>query len=435
MTRSIVPWTRATAALVLIGALMGLAGCEWLCPSQWTGDIASSSLDRDLDPDVSASDVAALAAGNAAFAFDLLRELTPDAANLIYSPLSISAALAMTYAGAVGATEAQMASALHFDLEQETIHAVFNYLDLELHDRTGLGYPFPDEDFELNVVNAAWGQRGYTFKSKYLDVLAVNYGAGLHLLDFEGDPDGSRETINDWVSQQTDESIPDLLPPASINHATRLVLTNACYFNASWLYPFDPDQTGLGSFEPLNGDRVYVPMMRQRRSLDYASWDGGQAVELPYCAPQLSMLLLVPDQGTFEAFEAELDAARYEDILASLEPRLITLQMPRFEAGYDASLVDPLIALGMEDPFVGGVADFSNIDGTRYLFIADVLHRSWITVDEAGTEAAAATSVIMPTVSQGDPLPLIVNRPFLFVIRDTPTGAILFLGRIVEIAG
>jgi len=428
-------WAHAAAAVLLVGVLAGLAGCEWLWPSQqWTGDIASSPLDRDTDPDVPAGDVAALVAGNTAFAFDLLHELTPDAANLIYSPFSISAALTITYAGAVGATKAQMASALHFGLEQGTIHAVFNYLDLELHDRTGLGYPYPDDDFELNVVNAAWGQRGYTFKSKYLDVLAVNYGAGLHLLDFEGDPDGSREMINDWVSQQTDDRIPDLLPPASVDHATRLVLTNACYFTASWLYPFDPGQTGLGSFEPLDGDRVYVPMMRQRRSLDYASWDGGQAVELPYCAPQLSMLLLVPDQGTFEAFEAGLDVARYENILSSLEPRLITLLMPRFEASYDASLVDPLIALGMEDPFVGGIADFSDIDGTHNLYISDVAHKSWITVDEAGTEAAAATSVIMPPVSHGDPLPLTINRPFLFVIRDIPTNTILFLGRIVEIA-
>ena len=429
-------WARAIAALALIGALAGLAGCEWLWPAQeWTGDIASSPLDRDTDPDVSAGDVAALVAGNTAFAFDLLHELTADDGNLFFSPFSISAALAMAYAGASGDTETQMANTLHFDLDEDVLHSAFNSLDLELNSRGDVQPPYEGEGFDLAVVNAAWGQRGYTFLRKYLDVLAVNYGAGLRLLDFKADPDGSRETINDWVSQETNDRILDLLPPGSIDPATRLVLTNAVYFNAPWLDPFDPAQTRTGAFEPLHGNTAYVPMMRQQLQLAYAAWDGGQAVELPYNGNTLSMVLLVPDRGTFEAFEAELDAAQYESIISTLEWRTVTLQLPRFEASYDASLIEPLAALGMTDPFTGGVADFSGIDGTHDLFISDVVHKAWVSVDEAGTEAAAATAVIMPGGGAPEPpVTLTVDRPFLFVIRDIPTNTILFVGRIVEIA-
>ena len=326
-----------------------------------------------------------------------------------------------------------MASTLHFDLGSDELHSAFNFLDLELNSRGTIGPPFEGEGFDLAVVNAAWGQRGYTFLRKYLDVLAVNYGAGLRLLDFEGDPDGSRKTINAWVSQETNDRILDLLPPGSIDPATRLVLTNAVYFSAPWLDAFDFSQTRTGAFGPLHGDTVYVPMMRQQIHIDYAAWEGGQAVELPYNGNTLSMILLVPDRGAFEAFAAELDAAQYESILSALESRAVTLQLPRFQASYEASLIDPLSALGMTDPFTGGVADFSGIDGRHDLFIADVLHKAWIAVDEAGTEAAAATAVLMPAGGAGEPVPVTVDRPFLFVIRDIPTNTILFLGRIVEI--
>jgi len=434
-TSSTTSWTRAIVALGLIGTLACLAGCEWLQPTQeWTGDIASSPLDRDTDPTVSSSDVSALVAGNSVFAFDLHRELAPDAGNLIYSPFSISAALAMACAGAAGDTETQMANTLHFDLDQDVLHSAFNSLDLELNARGRVQPPYEGEGFDLAVVNAAWGQRGYTFLRKYLDILAVNYGAGLRLLDFKGDPDGSRETINDWVSQQTNDRILDLLPPGSLDPATRLVLTNAVYFNAPWLDPFDPDQTRTGAFEPLRGNTVYVPMMWQQLRLAYAAWGEGQAAELPYNGNTLSMVLLVPDRGTFEAFEAKLDAALYESIILALEWRAATLQLPRFEASYDASLVEPLAALGMTDPFTGGVADFSGIDGTHDLFISDVVHRAWVSVDEAGTEAAAATAVIMPGGGATEPVTMTVDRPFLFVIRDIPTNTILFVGRVVEIA-
>jgi serpin B len=421
------------AGVVLLVILLGAAGCALLWPeTPADGDIARSSLPRETSPDVADDDVTALAAGNAAFAFDLLHALGEAEENLFYSPYSVSAALAMTYAGAHGTTESQMAETLHFTLDQDDLHPAFNRLDLELNGRGEIGPPYEGEGFELSVVHATWGQRGYTFLRSYLDVLAVHYGAGLRLLDFVADPGGSRETINDWVSKETNGRIVDLLPPDAIDATVRLVLTNAIYFNAPWLKPFDDALTSSGTFEPLAGGAVSVPMMRQASMFGYTAWNGGQAVELPYNGDTLSMVLLVPDRGAYGSFEEDLDLGRYEEIVGALELRQVDLRLPKFEYGYDASLVEPLVALGMTDPF-GTAADFSGIDGTHDLSISMVLHKAWVSVDEAGTEAAAATAVIVPIGGSPDPpVTLTVNRPFLFVIRDLPTGSILFVGRVVN---
>ena len=424
---------RTVAVLASICVVAGMAGCELLWPEPPPpGDVAQSSLPRETNPDVADGDVESLVAGNTAFALDLLHEIGTAAGNLFYSPYSMSSALAMAYAGARGATESQMADVLHFPLDQQKLHPAFNWIDLALNGRGEIEPPYGGEGFQLNVVNAAWGQRGYSFLRSYLDTLAVNYGSGLRLLDFIEDPEGARETINDWVSDETNERIVDLLPPGSIDAFVRLVLTNAVYFNAPWLKPFDTEDTATGTFEPLDREAVDVEMMHQVETFGYASWDGGQAVELPYNGETLSMILFVPDRGTYEAFEAELDLDRYEGIVDSLEPREVDLGLPKFEFAYDVSLVNPLTALGMTDAFTGA-ADFSGIDGTRNLFISDVLHKAWVSVDEAGTEAAAATAVIISLVAHpGPPVVLTINRPFLFVIRDVPTGTILFIGRVVD---
>lgn len=424
---------RTTVGAVLLCVTLGLVGCALLWPEPpATGDVARSSLPRDMNPDVANEDAAALIAGNGAFALDLLGEIASTEGDLFYSPYSISSALAMVYAGARGKTERQMADVLRFPLDQGDLHPAFNRIDLALNGRGEIGPPYEGAGFDLSVINAAWGQRGYSFLRSYLDALAVSYGSGLRLLDFVEDPEGARETINDWVSGETNDRIVDLLPPGSIDSAVRLVLTNAIYFNAPWLKPFDPQETADGTFEPLGGGSVVLPMMHQLETFSYTSWDGGQAVELPYNGETLSMVLFVPDRGRYEAFESAFGFAHYEEIVGSLEPRQIDLLLPRFEIAYDLSLVDPLMELGMTDAF-SGFADFSGIDGARDLFISDVLHQSWVSIDEAGTEAAAATAVIVPLVAYPGPLvELTVNRPFLFVIRDVPTGTILFVGRVVH---
>ncbi|MBL7065094.1 MAG: serpin family protein [Anaerolineae bacterium] len=409
-------------------ALLGLASCGN------GAEIARSAKQRVTSPDVNAPDLADLVNGNSAFAFDLYQVLREDEENdnLFYSPYSISLALAMTYAGARSDTEQQMAETLHFILPQDRLHPAFNGLDIELA-RRGEGAEGKDgEGFRLNIVNALWGQDEYGFLSEYLNVLAENYGAGLRLLDFRNAPEKSRVTINDWVSDQTEDRIEDLIPQGVIDELTRLVLTNAIYFNAAWAEPFEPDQTDDGTFHLLDGGQVTVPMMEQMESFGYAEGEGYQAVELPYDGWELSMVVLLPDTGEFEAFEGSLDAERVDGIVKDLVHGQVALTMPKFEFESGFSLVETLAAMGMPDAFTGA-ADFSGITGDRDLFIGEVIHKAFVSVDEAGTEAAAATAVVMPaSAPPEEPVEVTVDRPFIFLIRDIETGAILFVGRVLD---
>ncbi|MBL7064894.1 MAG: serpin family protein [Anaerolineae bacterium] len=423
-------------SVTIMIALLGLVGCGGSggVPSggQPAGQSVRSERERVMSPDVVAPDLADVVDGNSVFAFDLYQVLREGNDNLFYSPHSISLALAMTYAGARGETERQMADALHFTLPQDRLHPAFNGLDLELAGR-GEGAEGKDEEgFRLHIVNAIWGQEGYEFLPEFLDVLAENYGAGLRLLDFAGAAEESRITINDWVSEQTEGRIEDLIPQGVIDALTRLVLTNAIYFNAAWSEPFEPDLTGDGAFYLLDGGEVNVPMMRQTTSFGYAEGEGCQAVELPYDGGELAMVILLPEAGEFETFEGSLDGRRVDGILKSLTYRQVALTMPKFEFESDCSLVEALAAMGMPVAFSGG-ADFSGMTGTRDLFIGEVIHKAFVSVDEAGTEAAAATAVVMElSAMPGEPVEVTVDHSFMFIIRDIETGAILFVGRVVN---
>jgi serpin B len=370
--------------------------------------------------------------GNSGFAFDIYQLLKEDNDNVFYSPYSISVALAMTYAGARGETERQMADTLHFTLPQNRLHPAINALDLELAQR-GQGAEGKDEEgFRLNIVNAIWGQEDYEFLTEFLDTLAQNYGAGLRVLDFAGDPEAARVTINDWVSDQTEGRIENLIPPGALGGLTRLVLTNAIYFNAAWSEPFEPSMTEGGPFHLLDDSQVTVPMMRQTTSFGYAEGDGYQAVELPYDGRELAMVVLLPEVGGFEEFEESLDAERVDAIVSDLAYRQVSLAMPKFEFDSGFSLADTLVAMGMPVAF-SGEADFSGMTGSRALFISDVIHKAFVSVDEAGTEAAAATAVIMAeSAAPEQPVEVTVDSPFIFFIRDIETGAILFIGRVLD---
>jgi serpin B len=337
----------------------------------------------------------------------------------------------MTYAGARGETAQQMADTLHFILEQE-LHPAFNWLDAELA-RRGEGAKGKDgEGFRLNIVNAIWGQKDYEFLSAFLDVLAENYGAGLRILDFITETEKSRLAINDWVSDQTEGRIEDLIPPGAIGALTRLVLTNAIYFNAAWEYPFDEDMTADGPFYLLDGGQVTVPMMKQTESFGYTEGEGYQAIELPYDGGELSMVVLLPKSGQFQAFEETLNAQQVDAIISGLQATQVGLTMPQFEFDSEFSLKDTLADMGMPIAFTGG-ADFSGMTGNRELAISDVVHKAFVAVDEAGTEAAAATAVIMRLTALPDPpVEVTIDRPFIFLIRDIDTGTILFLGRVIN---
>ncbi|MGB5931611.1 MAG: serpin family protein [Anaerolineae bacterium] len=425
--------TKLLSAVTLI-SLLGLVGCSiWArVPGDGLppGEIVRSQKQRVTSPDVAQPDLAELVAGNSAFAFDLYQALREENGNLFYSPYSISLALAMTYAGARGETEQQMADTLHYTLPQDRLHPGFNALDIELASR-GEGAEGKDEKgFRLNIVNAIWGQTGYEFLSKFLDTLAENYGAGLRLLDFVKASEESRGVINDWVSEETEGKIEDLLPPDSISPATVLVLTNAIYFNAAWSYPFEEELTHDGTFNLLDGEQVTVPMMEQTEYFGYAQGDGYQAVELPYDGEELSMVILLPEAGRFEEFASALDAQRVDSILKDITPQEVHLTMPKFTYESGFRLKETLAAMGMPAAFTS--ADFSGMDGTRNLFIDDVYHKAFISLDEAGTEAAAATAVVVARAAPTPPKEVTVDHPFVFMIRDMETEAILFLGQVVN---
>jgi serpin B len=416
--------------LALVLLLPVIASIQTAQPA--AAEVLESDKERITSPDVSTSEQALLVEGNSAFAFELYQALKEQEGNLFYSPYSISLALAMTYAGARGETAQQMADTLQFLLEQERLHPAFNWLDAELATR-GEGAQGKDgEGFRLNIVNAIWGQNDYEFLPAFLDVLAENYGAGLRILDFITEAEKSRVTINDWVSDQTEGRIEDLIPPGAIDEWTRLVLTNAIYFNAAWAYPFNEKMTADGPFYLLDGGQVTVPMMKQTESFGYTEGEGYQAVELLYDGGELSMVILLPEAGNFEAFEEGLQAQQVSNIIIGLQPTEVALTMPKFEFDSEFSLKDILAGMGMPVAFTED-ADFSGMTGNPELFISDVVHKAFVAVDEAGTEAAAATAVIMKlTAVPPPPMEVTLDRPFIFLIRDIDTGAILFVGRVLN---
>jgi serpin B len=428
---------RRAILVLLVIAIVGVTGCSAVGEPKGgraPGAAVASNKERVVSPNVPDADLSELTEGNTAFALDLYRFLAGQQGddNLFYSPYSISLALAMTYAGARGETEAQMADALRFSLSQDALHPALNALDQELAQRGEGAEGKDDEGFRLNIANAIWGQQDYEFLDPFLDVLATNHGAGLRVLDFAAAPEESRLTINDWVSEKTEGKIEDLIPQGLIGPLTRLVLTNAIYFNAAWASPFEEGATEEGPFTLPDGTEVTVPLMRQTESFGYAEGEGYQAVELPYDGRELSMVILLPSREGFEAFEESLDGERLQAIVEDLEYGQVFLTMPKFEFDSGFSLKEALIAMGMPAAF-SAEADFSGMTGDRALSIADVIHKAFVSVDEEGTEAAAATAVVMvESAMPGQPVEVTVDHPFIFLIRDIQTGTILFVGRVLD---
>ena len=387
----------------------------------------------------SAEELDTLVDGNITFGLELYRKLSGSEGNLFFSPYSISLGMAMAYAGARGETERQMADSLGFKLPQNRLHPAFNALDLLLASLPKGG----DDAFRLNVANSVWGQRDYSFLPEFLDSLAVNYGEDVRAADFRRDPEDARVRINGWVADETEERIRNLIPQGTLTPLTRLVLANAIYFNAAWLHAFDERVTKDRPFHLLDGSQRDVAMMRQQENLRYAIGDGFQAVELPYKGGDVAMTILLPESGKFEEFEGSLSGQSVRDIVESLESELVRLTMPKFEMESGFSLSDTLKAMGMPDAFDDQAANFSGMDGQLCrargdicLLISDVLHQAFVSVDEAGTEAAAATAVIVGVTRavgiEPDPIEVVVDRPFLLIIRHHATDTVLFVGRVLD---
>lgn len=423
---------RIIGVIISTIVLSSLVSCSQPTNQPIKATLAQSDKPRQTAPAVSASDMDIMVEGNSAFAFKIYQALKDTDGNLFYSPYSISEALAMTYAGARGETEAQMKETLQFQLAQQALHPAFNSLDLQLASR-GQGAQGKDaKGFRLHVVNALWGQQGFSFLPAYLDLLAENYGAGLHLLDFINAAEQSRLTINQWVSEQTEEKIKDLLPSGSIDQLTRLVLTNAIYFNAAWESQFEPEATIVSQFHLLTDKDVTIRLMQQTELFGYTRGTNYQAVELPYDGHELSMVILLPPLDQFQAFEAGLTSQQVSEITGRLKNQSVALSLPKFKVESEFGLKETLSAMGMPVAFTDE-ADFSGMDGKRDLVIKDVVHKAYVAVDENGTEAAAATGVIVGVTSMpAETVEVTIDHPFIFFIRDIQTGAILFLGRVVD---
>ncbi|NLD93570.1 MAG: serpin family protein [Fibrobacter sp.] len=366
------------------------------------------------------------------FAVSMYKQIIEDDKNIFFSPYSITTAFGMADAGAKGNTDLQIRQALQVALDGDDFHGGLNGLDLSLK-----SFSDATDNLELNVENSIWAQDNVTyFKIGYLDKLARNYGAGIYMLDFMREPDSSRIIINDWVARKTNQRIKDLIPPPAITPDTRLVLTNAIYFLADWKYKFDSTLTSTGTFYTTDGNSIQTPMMRftdEPATMLYNYSGGVRMLELPYKGDRIVMDLILPDSGKYKAFEDSVTDEGLSGIISGLDStKLKTIKIPKFQfTTPSVSLTKALQKLGMIDPFTS-VADFSGIADIP-LTISDVLHKAFIKVDESGTEAAAATAIIVEiTAIYNDPNFFVANRPFMYLIRDKETNAILFMGRIMN---
>jgi len=395
-----------------------------------------SDLAREINPDVSDDQFQNLANDNTAFALEFYNQIRGEDGNIIFSPFSLSLALSMTMVGAETSTERAMLDALQFSLPGEDIHPAFNALLLAIEEsQEKTDDEMEGDEFQLNIANSIWGQDGFNFEEAFLDILAKHYEAGIFTVDYVQNPEGARNAINDWVAEETEEKIKDLIPEGAIDSLTRLVLANAIYFYGSWMHPFDQNATAEAPFFTLDGTETSVDMMKLygERFL-YHQGDNYQALNLPYMSSDFVMTLLVPDSGSYEDFEGALTQQKLSDILSDLSFERVDLELPKFDFETDINANNALIALGMEEAFDPDQSDFSGIADVDDLHITDVLQKATITVDEEGTEAAAATAVIIGVTSApiDEPISLVIDRPFMFMIRHLRTNTILFMGRVLE---
>jgi len=374
------------------------------------------------------ADRAALASGNGEFGLDLYAQLRATRGNLFYSPYSISCALAMTYAGARGVTADQMATALRFPLSPDRVHSAFKGLIREIN------APAAKRSSELSTANALWLQKGVPFESGFREIAKSNYGAGLAEVDFARATETARRTINGWVEHETRDKIKDLIREGLLSPQTVLVLTNAIYFKGAWMKPFHPEATVMTDFQQgAQGPIRNVPLMHQSGTYPYL--DGGTfaVLELPYGTNEESMIIVLPREvDGLDELERTLTAGRLRDWLARSSRREVEIALPRFKATAEFKLKGPLVSMGMRRAFSPGGADFSGMIKGGGVCVDEVVHKAFVDVNEKGTEAAAATGVLMKLTSARSTPVFRADHPFLFFIRDTRTGSILFAGRLVN---
>lgn len=369
------------------------------------------------------------ASANNCFALDIYRELAGEGENVFFSPWSLSSALTMTYEGARGNTAEEMASLLHLSGNDSIRRESFSALDRKINSN--------DSGYRLSTANALWVDDGFSLLDGYETLVENIYHGRANNLDFRAAPEEARQTINDWVEQKTAGKIKDLIPAGYVDSLTRLVLTNAIYFNGTWMNTFDQSLTMDEDFFTEDGRKVPVPMMRQADEgawFNYLEGRGLQVLEMPYAGGNLSMLILLPHDQDITSLERSLSSEDLDQWRDNLEEQRVDVYMPRFKLKANYFLGEILADLGMPAAF-SATADFSGISPGRQLFISEVIHQAYVDVNEQGTEAAAATAVCMAeSASPEEPdVPVFrADHPFIFLILDDETGCILFLGRVSD---
>lgn len=366
---------------------------------------------------------------NNKFAFDLYSELDKsENGNIFYSPYSISAALAMTYEGARGQTADEMKSVFHFpesNILRPNFAAIYNDVNKK------------DKPYKLSTGNALWVLQDYKFLEEYLSIVEKYYGGKAANLDFVRETEKSRQTINNFIEEQTNNKIKDLIPQGVLDASTRMVLTNAIYFKGTWTWEFDKSDTSEQDFKTTATNLVKTPMMymkNDKAKFNYADVGDLQILELPYKGEEISMLILLPTEN-LDTIESSLTAEKLEEWKSQMkEDKLDAIYLPKFEFDTKYFMKETLSKMGMPTAF--GIADFSGMDGTKYLFIDAVIHQAFIKVDEEGTEAAAATAVVMAETSAVIQRKIFrADHPFIFIIQEKETGNILFLGKVADPRG
>ena len=378
-----------------------------------------------------------VATGNNDFGLALYQHLGRKPGNLFFSPFSIRTALAMTYAGAKGKTAEEMAAVLRFFPSDEELHASFARI-IALLNAAGGGM------YEMAVANSLWAQEGSAMLAAYGELAARYYGGALYGVDFERAFEAARARINQWVEEKTNERIRDLIPEGGLNALTRLVLVNAVYFKGKWSEPFLEESTRDEPFYLEGGGKVRAPLMMKHDLTGYMEGKGYRAVNLPYQGEDLSMLVLLPEKRNgLTRLEQEFSTELLEDTVAQLEHCAVKLFLPRFKVVWGTEEISEVLkTLGMPAPFTRGVADFSGINrfappDERSLYVSNVFHKAFVETNELGTEAAAATAVVVTTLADMPARPrktavFRADHPFLFAIRERRSNAILFLGRVAD---
>jgi len=360
------------------------------------------------------------------FSFDLYKKLKDKnkGKNLFYSPASISIALAMTYTGARGNTEKQMAKVLHFTLPQEHLYSTYSKLIENLKS---------NKDYELHIANALWLQKDYKYLPEFLNIMERYYKGRFNEVDYRTNPENARLKINNWVSKETKGKIKDILNPGDITTLTRLVLTNAIYFKGKWISEFNKQFTKDEDFYLINEKIIKVKMMFQENKFNYFENGKLQLLELPYKGDKISMVIILPKNlQKLESIENTINEKKLQEWIKNAVNTKVKTYIPRFKftQRYDLSTI--LKSIGMKDAFDGAKADFSGIDGRKDLYISKVIHKAFVEVNEEGTEASAATGVIMERTCIERTVTFKANHPFIFLIRDKNTGCILFMGKIIN---